>query len=38
VSSSSGPKLSTAVVAAWERRSRARRRASNSGSSKGLTM
>jgi hypothetical protein len=38
VSSSIGPKLSTADVAACERRSSARSRASSSGSSKGLTM
>ena len=38
VSNSSGPKLSTADVAACERRSNARKRASSSGSSKGLIM
>ena len=38
VSSSSGPKLSTAVVAACERRNNARNRANSSGNSKGLTM
>jgi hypothetical protein len=38
VSSSIGPKLRTAEVAACERRSSARRRASSSGSSNGLIM
>ncbi len=38
VSISSGPKLSTADVAACDRRSSARRRASSSGNSKGLSM